>query len=292
MTAVRHRFGLDSTSEVPVSGHHAVGSTVALRYLGHSTGKVVTRSEHERYKANGISLVLVFEDSGRPDQSDYAGGKSHAEFALKQATDILGHPSRPACIRAAADYDPAGHPSLTDAYYDGWAAVLPRADCGPYGNDEMVAHQHARGFRTLWQTYAWSGGRFFSSPDNSCYQYSNDHVVGGVGVDFNHVYGDDFGQWDYHPLPPVALDPHHYHRFAPAVRAIVVHYDQLRSHPHVHTRALAGLRTQLLADAKTVYKQAHANGSRPAQVAAGWNHNHAGWRFQQLVHRSQGKRLT
>ena len=36
------RFGLDSTGEVPPAAHHAVGSTVALRYLSRYTSKVVT----------------------------------------------------------------------------------------------------------------------------------------------------------------------------------------------------------------------------------------------------------
>lgn len=297
------RFGLDSTSMVPTAAHHAVGSTVALRYLGRSTGKVITRAEHQHYQAAGIALVLVFEDAGRPDRSDYAGGKADAEFAVKQATSILGAPPRPLRIRAAADYDPAGHPELTDAYYDGWAAVMPRANCGPYGNDQMLARQHARGFGTLWQTYAWSGGRFFSNPLNSVYQYSNGHTVGGVGVDYNHVYGDDFGQWDHKPTPPVSVDPHQYHRFAGNVpllghivneRAIVVEYDKLRVHPLLHRSRLKVLRVVLTQLAGRVYTVAHNDPlwSSPAWGRPGlpnWNAWHRGWRYQQLIKRAQGE---
>ena len=63
-------------------------------------------------------------DSGRPDLAGYDGGKADAEFALRQATDILGTPLLAPCIRFAADYDPAGHPERTDGYYDGVAAVM------------------------------------------------------------------------------------------------------------------------------------------------------------------------
>lgn len=295
MTAVvAQRFGLDSTGEVPVSGHRAVGSTVALRYLSRSTWKVITRSEHEHYQQAGISLVLVFEDAGRPDLEGYAGGKADAEFAMRQARSILDLPSRQPCIRFAADYDPAGAADATDAYYDGVAAVIPRSDCGPYGSEEIVARQHARGFERLWQTYAWSGGRFFSSPANSIYQYSNGHTVAGVGVDYNHVYGDDFGQWDYQPAPLAALDPHLYRRFEPLVREFVVRYDHLRVHPHnpLHARELSRLRDQLRIAARDIYDDAHAHGDGPRQVAAGWNTHHAGWQFQQLIKRAQGDRLV
>jgi hypothetical protein len=309
MTAVRaRRFGLDSSSEVPVAAHHAVGSSVALRYLSRTTAKVVTAAEHRHYQAAGIDLVLVFEDAGRPDRSDYAGGKADAEFAVKQATDILGSPPRPPRIRAAADYDPAGHPEATDAYFDGWAAVLPRAHCGPYGNDQMVGHAHARGFQTLWQTYAWSGGRFCSAPANSVYQYSNDHTVAGVGVDYDHIFGEDFGQWDYHAAAPVALDPHHYGRLTvehyawkgrklPFERSTAVRYDQLRRHPHnpLHRSELAQLRSDLKDLADHVYFEAHGEQQWSSPVwgtgprVPTWSAFHRGFRYQAMIKRAQGQ---
>lgn len=307
MTAVRsRRFGLDSVSEVPAAAHHAVGSSVALRYLSRSTAKVVTASEHRRYQAAGIDLVLVFEDSGRPDRSDYAGGKADAQFAIAQAIGILGAPPRPPRIRFAADYDPAGHPEATDAYYDGVAAVLPRAQCGPYGNDQMVSHAHARGFETLWQTYAWSGGRFFSAPGNSIFQKSNGHTVAGVGVDYNDVFGEDFGQWDYHAAAPVALDPHHYGRLTvehyawkgrslPEERPTAVEYDRLRRHPLLHRARLAVLRSDLSDLADHVYFEAHDPEQWSSPVwgmgprVPTWSAFHRGFRYQALIKRAQGE---
>lgn len=294
------RFGLDSVSPVPVAAHHAVGSSVALRYLSRSTSKVVTRAEHEAYRQGGIDLVLVFEDSGRPDISGYSGGKSDAEFALKQATSILGTPPRPPRIRFAADYDPAGNAEATDAYYDGVAAVMHRSQCGPYGGLEVVARQAKRGFEALWQTYAWSAGHLFSSPYNSLYQYSNGHTVAGVGVDFNHVYGHDFGQWDYRR---VVSDPHHYGRFPRTVRHLhgrriaelgtVLEYDRLRAHPLIHRARLGVLRSDLRLLADRVYDVAHGGVVSPVWgIGPTWGAFFRGWRYQQLIHRSQGKRLA
>lgn len=286
------RFGLDSTSMVPVAAHHAVGSTVAIRYLGHDTSKVVTRAEHQAYKAAGIDLCLVFEDGGRPDLSGYAGGKGDAEFAVNQAIDRLGTPSRPPRITFAWDWDPTGNVAAADAYYDGVAAVLGRERSGPYGGYAAVARLADHGFKMLWQTYAWSGGQFDTRAQ--LYQYANDHTVGGVGVDYDHVYGHDFGQWDLKPAPP--LDRQHYDRFDKTVRKLgggriseletVREYDRLRKHPLVHRARLRVLRSELALLTGRVYTVAHQ--AKPPS----WGAFHRGWRFQQLIHRSQGKRLA
>lgn len=289
------RFGLDSSSEVPIAAHHAVGSSVALRYLSRSTGKVITHQEHLRYRAAGIDLVLVFEDGARNALAGYDQGKSDAQFAILQANRILGAAPRRPVIRFAADFDPAGNPQATDAYYDGIAAVLPRADCGPYGSDQIVAHQHARGFGRLWQTYAWSGGRFYSNPANSVYQYSNGHTVGGVGVDFNHLFGHDFGQWDYQPPPP--SDPHHYGRLTnehyawkgrllPRERPTVIEYDRLRRHPLIHRARLAVLRKDMRDQADRICFLARS--TRPPT----WGVWHRGWRYQQLAKRAAGQKIV
>lgn len=296
------RFGLDSVSPVPAWAHHQAGSTVALRYLSRSTGKVITRAEHDVYRKHGIDLALVFEDMGRPDQRGYDGGKADAEFALGQALDILGRPSWPLCIRFAADADL--DPQSTDAYYDGAAAVLGHARCGPYGSYRVVAHQAARGFRTLWQTYAWSGGQQFLG--SSLYQYANNHTIGGVGVDYNHVYGEDFGQWDR--KPPISPDPHHYRRFDTKLRllggrtisevAAVTEYDRLRAHPFIRRPRLHALRTDLRLLAGRVYQVAHDHAlvmhpgaGAPVTVPA-WGEFHRGWRYQALIHRAQGQRIV
>lgn len=289
------RFGLDSTSPVPVSAHHSVGSTVALRYLSRSTWKVVTAQEHQAGKAGGIDLVLVFEDDGRPDLHGYDGGKADAEFALRQAQDILGQPTQPPVIRFACDYDASPNVSATDGYYDGVASVIPKDRCGPYGGYDVVAHQAARGFKALWQTYAWSGSRF--DPAAQVYQYSNDHTVGGVGVDFNHVYGEDFGQWDRKGSAPP--DPHHYEWFDTATvpfgkghlteRFTVVEYDQLRAHPHLHAVRLRQLRDDCRFLATRIVERTLQDAGNGPRNWLGW---HRSWRIKQLWARYRGEKVV
>jgi hypothetical protein len=296
------RFGLDSTSAVPVGAHHAVGSTVAIRYLSRYSWKVVTRAEYQADKAAGIDTYVVFEDGAQNALGGYDAGKSDAEFALKQGHDILGVPALPACIPCAVDYDPAGNAHLTDPYFDGCAAVLGHDRAGPYGGDEVIRRQADRHFGTLFATYAWSGGRVDPRVvKRGVYQYSNGHVVGGVGVDYNHVYGVDFGQWDRKPTAP--LDPHHYSRLTdegyawkgrvlPKERPTVIEYDALRHHPFLHRPRLAVLRRDLRDLADHVYFEAH-RGWMPAWGGPpSWNAFHRGWRYQALIHRAQGAKLV
>lgn len=302
------RFGLDSTGPVPVWAHHAAGSSVAIRYLSRSPWKVIKRSEYEADKAAGISTYLVFEDMGRPDLLTYADGKAEAEYGLKQALDILGMPALPPCFPLAYDSDPTGRAHLTDAYYDGAAAVLGRACTGPYGGDEVIRRQADRGFQILFPTYAWSAGRVDPrAQKRGVYQYANGHVVGGVQVDYNHIYGEDFGQWDR--KPPAPVDPHGYlkltdegyawkGRLLPHERPTVEEYDRLRVHPHVHRGRLHVLRTDLGDLADHVRFEAYKDRiqfdgtGQPFTTPAAWGAFHRGFRYQQLIHRAQGKRVV
>jgi hypothetical protein len=44
-----------------------------------------------------------------------------------------------------------------------------------------------------WQTYAWSGGKWDGRAQIQ--QYSNDHVINGVGLDYDRAVKADYGQW-------------------------------------------------------------------------------------------------
>lgn len=293
------RFGLDSTSMVSVRAQHAVGCSVAIRYLGHDTSKVVTRAEHEQYKAAGIDLFLVFEDGGRPDLSDYPGGKANAEFAVKQAADRLGPVPRPVRIAFAWDDDPNANPAAADPYYDGVRAVMGPQRSGPYGGKALISHQADRGFEVLYQTYAWSDNQW--DERSRVRQVSNDHVVGGVGVDYDRIFPGahgDFGQVDFHPTAP---DFNHYARFdktrradlprpwltSPTELAVVKQYDRYRARQthlrHPHRSELAVLRHQLDFLAYRIVREARK------EKPAAWNPYWRSWRFPQLLDRSRGQ---
>lgn len=280
-------FGMDSVSMVPIRAHFAVGSHVAVRYLSRATGKVVTRSEYDQYKAKGIALFTVFEDAADNALRGYDQGKADAEWCVRQATDILGPPPASWVLPAAVDFDPTGREKSTDGYFEGWSSVRPRELSGPYGGYTMVAHSHARGFKGLYQTYAWSGGRFFEGVQ--AFQYSNDHFVGGVGVDFDKFFPNWAGNFGQYNPPRGVVPPHplHYERFFPNELPVVQPYDKARKTPALHVKQLRTLRLKLAELALDVYEEAHDSASPPA-----WGMFHAGWRYQQLIHRSQGKKIT
>lgn len=291
-------FLLDSTSEVPSHAAGAVGSHGSLRYLSHFTPKVVTADEYIRSKINGVGLATVFEDTAAQALNGYDQGKHDAEFAMKQAQS-RGMPSRRP-IYFAVDTDPEVFSAdRFDAYFDGCAAVMSRQLCGPYGGYKVVARQLDRGFEYCWQTYAWSAGRF--DDRSTLYQYSNDHTVGGVGVDYDKAIYQDWGQWDFRTIP---LDPWHYHWFDNVARpkmpyqrlteptevAVVKLYDKYRAQQtkirHPHRKELYILREQCAWLMTRVKEEAREPGK------GGWNAFHRGWRFGQLFDRWKGQKKT
>ena len=295
------QLGLDSTAEVPVSAHRSIGSSFAMRYLSHSSQKVLTQREVENYRANGIGVVVVFEDGAGNSLQGHDQGRSDAEFALAQA-NALGMPSRRP-IFFAVDFDTGGSPEKTDAYFDGVAAVLGHQNSGPYGGYEVVRHQLDRGFAWACQTYAWSGCEVDDRAQ--LYEFSNSHYVGGVGVAYSHAFYPDFGQWNA-PLPTdMDPDPYHYQWFPEGSfawadklldeRDLVMRYDQYRTTPHLgqNAESLSGLRDDLTLARKRVWFEAHTDPQTGQRLATPtWGEYHRGWRWQQLYARSQGERVV
>lgn len=295
------RFGLDSTSGVPVAAHRQAGSSFALRYLSRYDWKVLREDELRAYRANGISIGVVFEDGAANALGGYDRGRADAEFALGQAR-ALGIPARRP-IFFAVDFDTGRNPAATDGYFDGVASVLGRDFSGPYGGFGVVQRQLDRGFRWAWQTYAWSGAEVDCRAQ--LYQFSNAHVVGGVGVDFNHAFYADFGQWDGAPGPVPDPDPYHYAWYPEGPfawdnkllyeRWLVQQYDHYRIAPHLgaSSELLALLEEDLALARKRVWWEAHvdpATGQRLNKPR--WDANKLGFRWQGLLARSRGQRVA
>lgn len=294
-------FGLDSTSEVSPAAHHAIGSKFAIRYLSRYSWKLVKRQELVDASRNGLWLGVVYEDGANDLARGYAEGKALAEFARKQSADLLGVPSSPhAIIPFAVDADVLW--STVRDGFEGIASVLGRDVTGPYGSYGVCGGAHEAGFQGLYQTYAWSGGRFL--PASKWYQYSNDHTVGGVGTDFDKAF--DLTSFWNGPKPTVT-DPHHYAWFYEGPfkwgsfrhmneRAIAMRYDALRATQtrkgHPHRPELATLRAQCKALADRIAYAAMA-GIQPAWGPPNhWNEFHRRERYAGLIARWQGKRVV
>ncbi|WP_243718793.1 glycoside hydrolase domain-containing protein [Actinomadura sp. KC06] len=188
-------FGVDYAWGRPgTSALKRAGAKFACRYLSHdTTGKNLTRAEADELSEAGIWLVVVWETTAKRPLDGRAAGAADAVDAAAQA-EACGMPDdRP--IYFAADWDASpGQQDEINAYLDGAASVIGRGRVGLYaGHGPMKRAFDAEKIAYGWQTYAWSGGRWDARAQLQ--QYSNDHEINGVAVDYDRAVHGDYGQW-------------------------------------------------------------------------------------------------
>lgn len=185
----------------------AAGKTFAMRYLSHDTsGKNLSKAEATTLSGAGIDLGVVWETVASRAKAGYAAGQQDAKDANAQAA-ACGMPSgRP--IYFAVDFDAApGDKAAILNYFRGVASVIGNGRTGMYGGYYPIKWAFDAGVITWgWQTYAWSGGKWDSRAQLR--QYSNDHVIGGVGLDYDRSVKGDFGQWKVGGVSPKPPAPH------------------------------------------------------------------------------------
>lgn len=94
------------------------------------------------------------------------------------------------------------------------------------------------------------------------------------------------------PKPPKPKDPYHYYWFTDAVRREhVMTYDELRRHPLKNRKELKRLREQLKHGAHSVALGV-INRAKISGKPRDWSHDRAGWRYQNLIKRANGKRIV
>ncbi|MFC6885008.1 MULTISPECIES: glycoside hydrolase domain-containing protein [Actinomadura] len=188
-------FGVDYAWGRPgAAALKRAGAKFACRYLSHdTTGKNLTKAEADELSAAGIWLVVVWESAANRALAGRGAGEDDARDAARQAA-ALGMPSdRP--VYFAVDFDASSaQQSAINAYLDGAAAVLGRDRVGLYAGFGPVKRALDAGKAAYaWQTYAWSGGKWDLRAQLQ--QYSNDHTINGVGVDYDRAIKSDYGQW-------------------------------------------------------------------------------------------------
>jgi len=187
--------GVDYADSHPsIAALVAAGKHFACRYGGPGRPqKQITAGEVAALHGAGIAIVANAEGAVDGLKGGRSAGIAWATSALAYFT-ALGLPDdRP--IYLSVDWQPssADWPAL-DAAMDGAASVLGRARVGVYGGYATIAHFAANGkARWLWQTYAWSGGRWH--PGAHIQQYRNGVAIGGADCDLNRAMVDDYGQW-------------------------------------------------------------------------------------------------
>ena len=172
---------------------NAAGVRFVCRYLSHSPAKNLTAAEARALSDAGLWIVAVWETTAQRALDGRKAGAADAAEALAQA-QACGMPAgRP--VYFAVDWDASSdQQAAINAYLDGAASVLGRAHVGIYGGYGPVSRALDAGTATwAWQTYAWSESRW--DPRAQLQQYSNDHLLGGVGCDYDRATKTDYGQW-------------------------------------------------------------------------------------------------
>jgi hypothetical protein len=185
----------------------AAGVGAAIRYLSHdSTGKNLDKAEAKALSDAGIGIGVVWESTSNRALDGHAAGAQDARDAEAQAKACGmpdGHP-----IYFAVDLDASsGQQGAINDYLRGAASVLGVHRVGLYGGYGPISRSFDAGTITWgWQTYAWSGGQWDSRAQLQ--QYSNDHLINGVGVDYDRAVKADFGQWRVgQPAKPPVTPP-------------------------------------------------------------------------------------
>ena len=188
-------FGVDYAWGRPsIRALQNAGVQFACRYLSHdTTGKNLDRAEAQSLSDAGIWVVVVWESTASRALDGYDAGAQDARDADSQAAAYGMPAGRP--IYFAVDFDAgSGDQGAINSYLDGAASVLGHGRVGIYGGYYPVKRALDGGHATWgWQTYAWSGGQW--DPRAQLQQYSNDHIIDGVGLDYDRATKDDYGQW-------------------------------------------------------------------------------------------------
>lgn len=176
------------------TGLAAAGKRFAMRYVGPGTSpKHLTVPEADALKRAGLSLVTLVEGATGDPRGGYSVGVSHARSALAMLR-ARGFPTnRPMYFAIDFDASGVGWPAARE-YLRGAGSVIGAELVGVYGEYDVMAWA-ARDRVAAWffQTYAWSGGRWYAG--NHVEQYRNGVGLAGGTVDLCRSRQSDFGQW-------------------------------------------------------------------------------------------------
>jgi hypothetical protein len=184
-------FGLDwSYATLTPKQLQAAGVKFVCRYLSPDPGKNLSLKESAALGKAGIKRIVVWESTANRALEGITAGAQDAHAALEQANALKMPATAP--IYFAIDFEAAG-PDV-EAYFQGVAGVLGHSRTGAYGGYAALAYllnKHAIAY--VWQTYAWSRGKWV--PGAHLLQYDNGREISGQQVDFDHALTADCGWW-------------------------------------------------------------------------------------------------
>jgi hypothetical protein len=211
-------FGVDYSEGYDIASLKSANTTFACRYIGFTSNslpqtKIITYSESYDLAKAGIDVVSNYEWTG--DRASihngfyngnataaFNGGEDDAARAKVLHQSIGGPSTKP--IYFSVDFSTDGTDCVD--YFKGLVSVLGVSRVGAYGPYSAIKYLKENNLIAwCWQTYAWSGGLWYSG--NHIEQYNNGVTMGNMVVDFDRSKTTDFGQWT---LPTNAPSPKWY----------------------------------------------------------------------------------
>jgi hypothetical protein len=169
------------------------GARFVARYLSTDPSKNLTAAEVTAYRAAGLGTVVVWETTTGRARAGMAAGQADARAAEAQRKTVGLPGDMP--IHFAVDEDTTW--SSVAPYMAGAVSVLGQARVGVYGGYQVIEGAAGAGFRFLWQTTAWSGGRWSS---HATIRQTGGTTLGG-DADWDTAMTADYGQY---PRPTAA----------------------------------------------------------------------------------------
>lgn len=184
--------GVDYAFEKPpVAALKAAGISFVSRYLSTDPAKNLTASEASGLHAAGFSIVINWETTGSTFTGGYQAGLADAQAARKAATAVGVPGTVP--IYYSVDSGTTDVATVLDYLHGLSDAEGSKSLVGVYGDYIVVLAAVGAGFTFLWQTYAWSEGKW--APEALIRQTANAQSISGVAVDLDEAMAASYGQW-------------------------------------------------------------------------------------------------
>lgn len=171
-----------TTGQILATGAHWVG-----RYLSNDSTKNLQLGEVASYPAAGLAIVVVWETTTGRALQGFAAGQTDARAADQQRRGLGLPDDMP--IHFAVDTDTTW--ATVQAYFDGAASIIGTPRVGAYGGYAVIEGAAAAGLRYLWQTVAWSAGRWSA---HATIRQPGGTVLQGQ-ADLDVAVATDFGQY-------------------------------------------------------------------------------------------------
>ncbi|MDO5097338.1 MAG: DUF1906 domain-containing protein [Corynebacterium sp.] len=202
-TVIDYAAGVPSATAIRDAGHIGTVRYVSQRRPGTETwmvGKPVTIGETQAQARQGLKTASVYQ-FGKDASADWkqgaAGAAIHAPQAIALHVAAGGPKGRP--IYVAIDDNPSRqqYEQQIRPYLQAFNTALRSQgySMGVYGNYNTIDWSIQDGLGSYFWQHDWgSNGRIH--PRTTIHQKAGfTQVIGGVTVDVNNVYAQDWGQW-------------------------------------------------------------------------------------------------